>query len=203
MGIVISESTAKKLTTNFIYKYSVNVNDNDFLLNLYGDNETYKCFPDVGEEIEENKLLARRRIDLKEIINTLRYVKEVEQKDDIFYGKGIVTDIDIYFNGNINELEKQNYNKQVYDHIISQKNYYEEFVTLIQTLMIDEKYTFSNDIIYFYNRFKTFLNPKVRYQSKGNDFSNYMIEFIVQHETPLTMGSKIAGELYAPLYSNI
>ena len=202
-GLILSESAAKDLSTYFIHKYSININDNDFLLNLYGDRENYKCFPSVGEEIENNKLLARRRIDLKEIINTLRDVDQVSLKDDIFYGRGVVADVDVYFNGNINDLEKQYYNTQVYNLIQDQNRYYEEYVNTIQELMSNPKYTFSNDVIYTYNRFKTFLNPKVKYKSKGNDFSNYMIEFIVYHETPITMGSKITGEKFAPLYSNI
>ena len=34
-------------------KIKVNINDNDIPLNLYGDFERYKSFPDLGEEIKD------------------------------------------------------------------------------------------------------------------------------------------------------
>jgi len=199
-GLVISKSTSEKLSTNFIYDFSISVNDNDFLLNLYGDNNNYKCFPDIGEHIINNKILARRRIVLKDIINSFKYIDETLPGDTIYYGSGEVVDYDVYFNGNMVELEKQMYNSQVYDIIKNQNRFYQEYVDFVHYYLSNNteenrsgKFICSSDLIYHYNRYKTFLDPKTKYNNKGNDFSNYIINLMVSHKTPMSVGSKLTG----------
>ena len=50
-AIIISESASKKLASPLVKKVSIIINDNDIPLNLYGDHNNYKSFPNIGEEI--------------------------------------------------------------------------------------------------------------------------------------------------------
>lgn len=63
-GIGISESFAKKLTSRTFGDMSVNYGKDKYLLNLYGDENNYKPFPDIGEKIRDDGLLfALRNLD--------------------------------------------------------------------------------------------------------------------------------------------
>ena len=59
--IVISESAAKRFECPLIDKLEIRINDNDILLNLYGEGKQYKTFPDIGESIKQSILCALRR----------------------------------------------------------------------------------------------------------------------------------------------
>jgi hypothetical protein len=64
--IVLSESAAKKFKAPLFNKTQIVVNDNDILLNLYGTNERYKTFPDIGEEISKGILCGVK--DIKKLL---------------------------------------------------------------------------------------------------------------------------------------
>ena len=51
-SIVLSEEAAAKLVSPLLKKVTIIVNDNDILLNLYGDDNIYKTFPDIGEYVK-------------------------------------------------------------------------------------------------------------------------------------------------------
>ena len=48
-GCVISESCSRKMNSIETFKVPVGINQNDFLLNMYGNQDNYKPFPDIGE----------------------------------------------------------------------------------------------------------------------------------------------------------
>ena len=63
-GIAISESFAKKLSSRIFGTMTVNYGKEKYLLNLYGDENNYKPFPDIGDKIREDGLLfALRTLD--------------------------------------------------------------------------------------------------------------------------------------------
>ena len=51
-AVICSESFAKKMVSKEVETVKITLNDNDLLLNLYGDEKTHKGFPDVGEKID-------------------------------------------------------------------------------------------------------------------------------------------------------
>lgn len=56
-AFVISKSLAKKLDHTVIDTLSIDIHPDDIPLNLYGDTDDYKCFPDIGETINQNGIL--------------------------------------------------------------------------------------------------------------------------------------------------
>ena len=60
-GIQISESAALKLASPLISKIQIPLNDNDIILNLYGDDNEYLGIPYVGEKVKDGIICAIRR----------------------------------------------------------------------------------------------------------------------------------------------
>ena len=113
-GIIISESAAKKLTAPLIKPVQIIINDNDILLNLYGDLENYKTFPDIGEEIKDGILCATRREDKEQALFMQSYnkLKDIIISDDKYVLNGEVVDINVYCN-NVENIKSSFYNTQL------------------------------------------------------------------------------------------
>jgi len=60
-GVVASESFCKRMTTTGIETFVINFGKNRFPLNMYGDNDNYKIFPDIGEHVAESGILMTMR----------------------------------------------------------------------------------------------------------------------------------------------
>jgi len=60
-GFVISESMAEKLTTTMTGNRVISWGKEYYPLNLYGDENTYKPFPDIGDKIRDDGLLCALR----------------------------------------------------------------------------------------------------------------------------------------------
>ena len=65
-GMLISESARQKLAAPLIKKVVVNINDNDLLLNLMGEGNNYKSFPDIGENIQNGILCGKFKAEIDE-----------------------------------------------------------------------------------------------------------------------------------------
>lgn len=57
-GVVISESLAKKFAYKTFETRTIEFGSNKFPLNIYGDDENYRGFPELGELINQDSLLA-------------------------------------------------------------------------------------------------------------------------------------------------
>jgi DNA-directed RNA polymerase beta subunit len=193
-AIVISESTAKNMSSYFVKKIEVNVNTNDLLCNIYGDKENYKTFPDIGERIKNGILLARRRINYENNIYNLKNLDKIKEDDDCIYYDGLITDINVYSNCDLDKMKNQEYNKQVLKYINEQKRYYQEIIdTLNEIRKYNKKYDFTDDLLFEFNKCLKFTDPNVILNSDGRNFDNFIITFTVFEKKPLTIGSKLTG----------
>lgn len=118
--IVLSESAAKKFESPLFDTIDIIINDNDIALNLYGDDNEYKTFPDIGEEVKNGVLCAIRRErkdDEALYAQSKERLKQLMISDTTYISDGEVIDIDVY----CNNVEKLNdvYNSQL-------NKYYEE-----------------------------------------------------------------------------
>jgi len=196
-AIVINESTAKKMSSYNIHVVEVTVNSNDILLNLYGNSKKYKSFPNIGEEINNKILCARRRIShnsaLAELkndnINKINY-----NTDTIFYSNGKVIDIEIFSNQPLEELERH----KIFKYEVSiLKNYYRYCKKFIELIDKYEKkypnYTFSDDLNFEYNRCQLALDEEKKWLSENKEFNYLIYRFIIIEINPLVVGNKITN----------
>jgi hypothetical protein len=134
-AFIISESLARKMETVSINKLNINIKSSYIPLNLYGDDQNYKIFPDIGETINKNGVICafRKPTDstfihdvLKENLKTIQYIH-----DSIYYVHKDASLIDIDFH--INKLKNVESNNFVYAQILK----YYEFKKLYWKKIID------------------------------------------------------------------
>ena len=187
-GNVISEEAAKKLSYTSVDELYVTINNNDILLNIYGDNENYKCFPNINEDINTKVLCSRRRIDYKNISNfSSNSLKEINDRDVCFYVDGAVVDIEIYSNTNIENLQ-DNHNKQILDILTKQNEYHQSLINIIKE---NPHLELTDEATYIYGKSLEYFKEKKWYFDGEFDF--LVIKFTVKKSKPAGIGSKITN----------
>lgn len=192
---VVSESFAKKCVSHKVDTVKVSLNDNDFLLNLYGTPDEYKGIPDIGEYVKENIVCAKRRIYNDQILYDMKksnMMKIFPLSDKAFFAKGYVSDIDIYCNKPLDDIPKTDYNNQVLRYLENQNRYYREiFNECDKILNSGSKY--SRNIGWMHQRSKNILDPDYQWKDNNSIFSNMIIEIQIDRDLALSSGSKITG----------
>lgn len=195
MAIVCSESFAKRLVSKEIETVKVSLNDNDLLCNIYGDSNTYKVFPDIGEYTKNKVLCAKRRIHNSQVLYDLKKsnLRKINfMNDSLYYIDGKIVDIVIYSNKNLDELPDNIFNHQIREYLIMQTNFYQKVYDICKEIIKSgSKYT--SDIAFYYKKAKDILDPDVKWREESSVFSNMIIEFLVERDSPLTIGQKITG----------
>lgn len=192
---VVSKDFADSMLSHKISNVKISINDNDFLLNLYGDGEHYKVLPDIGEFVDRQVVAAKRRIVNDEILYSMKKsnMRRINSlSDKIYYSKGYVTDIEIYSNKEIDEIPVTEYNEQLIYYLKNQTRYYQEILGECQKI-IDTGEDYDDDIGFIYNRAKQILDPSYKWRDNENVFSNIIVEVRVERDDKLLDGSKITG----------
>lgn len=107
-GVIISESFAKKFRHHVYEKIVINYGTESFPLNLYGDEENYKAFPEIGEKVNKDSVLIALRsfkhlnlnktgeIDFTPGLLSVKDTMEFNPEfDECFYVRGPGKEIDI------------------------------------------------------------------------------------------------------------
>lgn len=102
-GIIMSKSASQKLSFKLYENRELSVGSESFPLNLYGDDDNYKPFPEIGEYINDTGAVAASRTYNVEHAPGLMSVKDLQrinpQFDNVSYTKGPggkVVDIKVY-----------------------------------------------------------------------------------------------------------
>jgi len=197
-GIICSESAAEKLGSYSVDEIDISLNNNDILLNLLGDNKVYKAFPDIGERCESTILCSRRRIDYESVLFEMnsKNIKKINPDIDsnFFVSQdSIVYDVDVYCNGDPENLKEFPYYDQIMKYYDMNQKYYYDIVTTIAPYMEDENYNCSSDVKYFYKRSIDMISGNTQFTFDGNAFDNMIVKIRTYNKKPLVLGSKITG----------
>ena len=192
----IRKGFAKDMQSRLVENIRVQLNDNEFLLNLYGDSREYRGLPRIGEKVKENVLAAKRKIINSQILFDLKKSNEMKilpDSDTSYYSKGVLTDIEIYSNKSIEELEAVDYNEQIISILKNQERFYSEILEVTQDI-IDSGAKYSDDIGYIYSRSKKILDPQFMWKDVNESvFSNIVIYAQVDRDIKMFAGSKMTG----------
>lgn len=194
-AIYCSDQLAKDFSFTEVDTVKTTLNDNDILGNLYGDNEHYKAFPDIGEPVKKRILCNKKRIFNNQILFDLKMsnLRKVNFASDTpFYSDGVVVDIDIFCNKVIDEIVETPFNAQLLFYLREQQRYYTE-INRICTEIINSGSNYSKDINYMFKRTSDILDVDYKWRDEDNIFSNMIIEFTTANIVPLEIGSKITG----------
>lgn len=187
---VVSESLAKEMTSIEINKVSIGINQNDFLLNLYGTPNHYKGLPDIGE-YASGEVAVKRTLFNNQLLTDFKdnSLAKISDSDICYYKSGRVIDITIYCNNpNLNDNP---FNAQIIKYLNSQTKYYQEIKDVCEEIMSSgHKYTHKLD--YLYKRACAFLNMNTKWKD-DTVFSNLLVEITIKHDIPLQIGQKLTG----------
>lgn len=191
--IVISETASKRFATPLIEKVEVKINDNDILLNLYGEGKDYKSFPDIGEQIKDCILCAvRREFKDEEALFTQSWerLKSHMSNDTLYIVEGKVIDIDVFCN-NPEKLQNVMYNNQIKQYYDQNIEFSQSFVDTIDNIIKNSSVPLkmSYDLQKQYRRCSDVVQGKQYIHDKV--FNNIIMYVYVQQEKPLERGDKI------------
>ena len=195
-SIWISESAQKKLSSKLYKKISVNVNDNDILLNLMGDSNHYKSFPMVGESVKDGILCAIRREKIEDSLFTqsVDMLQTVLMSDDKYTpGNGVVIDIDIRCN-NPEMLKEKYYNSQILECYNDHIRFITEFVNTINTLMNQYNLT-EKDLEYELGKMYFIFNQELNGTQFRDQkvYNGTVIDFVVKEINVPSIGDKLSN----------
>lgn len=190
-AIVISESASKKLASPLVKKVNIIINDNDIPLNLYGDSNSYKVFPDIGEESKNSILLGLRREKSEECLYSQSYsrLRELSISDERYTVSGKVVDVNIYCNAP-NRLGEYAYNIQLKKYYDNHIRCCKEIVDLI-TPYIEDGYIMDYDLHKLYSNSLGAINGKQYFSERV--FSNIILEITLVEEINVLRGDKLSN----------
>ena len=188
---VVSESLAKDMSSIEINKVPIGINLNDFLLNMYGNSDNYKPFPDLGE-YSHGEVAVKRTLFTDQLLTDFKdnALNKIMDSDVCFYKTGKVIDIDIYCNNP--DIEDNPFNEQILKYLRSQNKYYSEIKETCKEIM-ESGYKYSKEIDYLYKRACEFLDENKKWKEKDSTFNNLYIEITLKQSYPLQIGQKLTG----------
>jgi hypothetical protein len=198
-----SKSLAKTLSSIETEVITIGLNDNDYFINLQGENETwslvpdkkgkYKPLPDIGEIVSGHLAAIRRQFNNQLLFDfKADSLNKIQDGDVVYYiGNGNqVIDYTIYNNNE--DLVDTVFSKQINKYLRSQNAYYKKILdTCIE--IIQSGYEYSREIDYLYKRASEMLDDKKKWKENDKAFSNMVIKITVRKVRPLTKGQKLTG----------
>ena len=140
-GVIVSESYAKRFNFSIFETRVIEFGETSFPLNLYGDEDNYKPFPDIGEKVKDDGLLmAVRGYD---DVNTMALTSKNDVKDfDPMFdmcsyvkkGSGKVVDIVAYMSPKFKKNIYTNTDNGVMKYVNGLTKYYGDIVDLYEKL---------------------------------------------------------------------
>lgn len=136
-AFLISETARKKCCTEGVDKITISIKKDQIPVNLYGDDENYRFFPDIGEQVNEDGILCALRRPTADsfIFDTAKENLSTVQvmHDNVFYvPKGAtIVDIDVVINRTAYKSHPMFAQCEKYRDQLSR--YYERIVELFNT----------------------------------------------------------------------
>lgn len=223
-GIVMSESCAEKFAFKSIETKTIEFGSTSFPLNLYGDEEHYKPFPEIGELINEDAVLMVLRDYDSRLSPALTSRKDVMEYDPIFdkavyvkepgsevvvcgekHKTGRVIDIRIYAN---NKHRKNVYTGtcEIIDkYITGMRQYHDDILAVYEKIKKDHYNKYRNNLPKLSNRLHRLIiesmaisgtmTGRLGYSYKNQPLDIFRVEIDIEYTNKLKVGNK-CSDLY-------
>lgn len=191
--IVLSRSAAERFVSPLFDNIQIIINDNDIPLNLYGNDENYKSFPDIGEYVKNGIFCAVRRErkdDEALYAQSCEKLRQLMMSDETYISSdnGMVIDIDIYCN-NTEKLDVM-YNNQIAKYYDIQMKFCRKVVDTVNEFLSNHpRYTMTYDMEKLYIKCKNSINGVQFIRDKV--FNNIVMDVMIRSEKPIAVGDKI------------
>lgn len=194
-AIRVRRSWAERVKSVEIDTVQVPINDNDVLLNLYGDDAHYQAFPDIGGCVKNSILCGTRRVNKAHILYDFQpqNMRNLYSTDTEYYvtKNSEVYDVDIYYNGN--EPFPSNLFHQQLKHYYDQICHYVDLVYAWATKIKKSGSKYTENVTFLRSRYMHFNDPEYKWKNKDRAFGNIVVEFKVRSTVSLDAGSKLSG----------
>lgn len=193
-GIQISQSAALKLASPLISVVQIQLNDNDIILNLYGDDNEYLGIPYVGEKVKDGIICAIRRENNEDSLYTQsrEMLKRILMSDTKYLARGDVEviDLNIYTN-NPDTLRERHSNSQLNYYYEDKQRYMYEIIHTVENLKSKGYVDISRDLEELY------INCKREFSGmefiKDKSYSGTLVEIVVLEKNVPSVGDKISN----------
>lgn len=191
---IAAKSLCDKFTSIETETMRLYVNNNEFLLNLYGDKHNYKPLPDIGDVTSDIIAVTRQQINTQLLYDLKdNALKDIHDGDTVYYIDKNVEVIDYTIYNNNDELPDTPFYTQIRKYLDSQTKFYQE-VYDTTSMIKDSGQKYTQEIEYLYKRSKEFLNTEKKWcDGNSNVYSNLEIEIKIHRFVPLAKGCKITG----------
>lgn len=179
-ALIISEDAAKRLAYSFVDVVDVTLKNNAFLLNRYGDQNHYKPFPDIGEEVVNDVLCSIRE---NSYMSSASEALIPHINDKAKFSHGIVADIDIYTNVDL-ENEQLNY------YLNEIRRWYSDIYAYISTIIADP-YQDDTSLLDIYHQAEKYLTPATWVTKEY--IQDTVIKFTMLQPKKIRRGQKVVG----------
>lgn len=194
-AVVITQEFADTMKYHHVEEVEISLNGNDFMLNLYGDDDNYQVLPEPGQDTNGSILCAVRRI-IKEHRMTQMHISNSKDinfdSDTLIYVKGTVVDFNVFTNIPLMDIPELKYNHQLRSAIINEKRYYGELYQALEPLM-ETPDKCSDDVKFLFNKAKARLDDKKKFYEDDEPLNHIIIKLKVLSEQSVTVGSKITN----------
>lgn len=200
-GIIISEDFANRVSYASVKTIELTLGFNDILLNIYGDENIYKSFPDIFGDVKDGIFCAKRSIDsLNSGCNTTaKSLMMIDTNDELYHGDGKILDVEIFINSNA-ELMKDNAHRQqiiAYYNIVREYKY--KICKHLETYVKNKAYNVTEEAITRYHNYKNYVDScnsptnDIRFSNSTGTFEFAYIKFTIGRSVNLSEGTKLTN----------
>lgn len=180
-ALVISDYAAEVLAFDMVDEVIVDIGKNAYLRNRYGKNGGYKPFPNIGEWIEDDIICSIRE---NSFVSSVAEASVPHINDKNLYSHGIIMDIDILTNVEVENEQFNSYLRQITD-------WYNDIYSYISKIITDP-YQDDTTLLDIYNKAEKFLFSKAMWADKEY-IADTIMKFKVLQPTPVRVGQKVTG----------
>lgn len=180
-ALVISDYAAEVLAFDMVDEVTVDIGKNAYLRNRYGKDGAYKPFPNIGEWIEDDVICSIRE---NSFVSSVAEASVPHINDKNLYSHGIIMDIDILTNVEVENEQFNHYLRQITD-------WYNDIYSYISKIITDP-YQDDTTLLDIYNKAEKFLFSKAMWADKEY-IADTIMKFKVLQPTPIRVGQKMTG----------
>jgi hypothetical protein len=192
---VVSEEYCERTTWHNFDKIPITIQKNQILLNIYGDDLIYRCFPDIGEPVKDGIIYAKRSINYSNAAAELtdKALQIIVSDDEVCSGKGYVADIDIWVNDRDEFIDSGN-KSQIYKYYMMSVEFYTKIYTLLDPIVNakrKEKVQYTHKLRNLFEQARNYLDINIQWLNNNNSFEFAYIVITTYEKKKLDKGFKI------------
>lgn len=192
----VREGFCDQMKSIDVLPIKVNINTNEIPINLHGDENHYKPFPDINEKCGPILIAPRPRNKSRALYDmtneSLRNVRRTDHCKFPTSSDMIVADLEIYNNNP--DMEENQVTEQILKYYRSQMKYWQELNDTCREIEAIPGATYSSELDSLLARTNVSLDLKKKWRDgTGNPFENIQLRFTLFKLEPLRKVSKIVG----------